>query len=129
MIEHLCEISLSRHPAAAFLAVIHHSLRITAVLMVSKHWKPVNHQFGMRIYLFVISHPQRVVHRSHAIEMMHVACRNDTLRTYDVSHFSHEFCNRFLVIISVASEVVGHEERQVAVHFLPFLPCLGLHCS
>ena len=61
------------HPAAAYLAVVHKSLSITTILMVATNREPVEHQVGMRINIFVIGKPQRVLCRSHAIEMVDVA--------------------------------------------------------
>ena len=55
--------------------------------------------------------------------MMNVARSKHTLRGNHSRHFAHQFGYRLLVVIAVASHVVGHIKRHVALQLLP----LGTH--
>ena len=120
MFEHLGVIFGWHHPAAAHLAVVHKSLGITTILMVTANWEPVEHQVGMRINPFVIGKPQRVLGRSHAIEMVNVAHGKYAFRIYRTRHLAHQFGDRLLVVVTVAAHVIGHVEGDFALQFLPF---------
>ena len=120
MVEHLGVIFGWHHPAAAHLAVVHKSLSITTILMVATNREPVEHQVGMRINIFVIGKPQRVLCRSHAIEMVDVAHGKYTFRIYRSRHLAHQFGDRLLVVVAVASHIIGHVEGDFALQFLPF---------
>ena len=120
MVEHLGVIFGWHHPAAAHLAVVHKSLGITTILMVATNREPVEHQVGMRINIFIIGKPQRVLGRSHAIEMMDVAYGKYAFRIYCARHLAHQFGDRLLVVVAVASHIIGHVEGDFALQFLPF---------
>ena len=65
--------------------------------MVSTNREPVEHQVGMRINIFVIGKPQRILGGSHAIEMV------------DVTHGKYAFLisNTVSVGIAVRKEEIG----------------------
>ena len=120
VIEHLGVIFGRHHPAAAYLAVVHKSLSITTILMVSTNREPVEHQVGMRINPFVIGKPQRVLGGSHAIEMVDVAHGKYAFRIYRARHLAHQFGDRLLVVVAVSAHVIGHVEGDFALQLLPF---------
>ena len=120
VVEHLGVIFGWHHPAAAHLAVVHKSLGITTILMVTTNREPVEHQVGMRINPFVIGKPQRVLSGSHAIEMVDVAHGKYAFWIYRARHLAHQFGNRLLVVVAVATHVIGHVEGDFALQFLPF---------
>ena len=88
--------------------------------MVSTNRKPVEHQVGMRINIFVIGKPQRILGGSHAIEMVDVAYGKYAFRIYRARHLAHQFGDRLLVVVAVASHIIGHVEGDFALQFLPF---------
>ena len=70
--------------------------------VIAQQWKPVYHQFGMTVNQFVIGHPQRVVDGAYAFKVVYVACGEYEFRVCAVfRHYSHQFGNGFLVIITV----------------------------
>ena len=62
----------------------------------------------MAVDKFVVGHPQGVIDRLHAIEVMHIAGSYDKLRTNLFCHLPHQLSDGLLVIVSVASQVVCH---------------------
>ena len=88
--------------------------------MVAANREPVEHQVGMRINPFVIGKPQRILCRSHAIEMVNVAHCKYAFRIYRTRHLAHQFGDRLLVVVAVATHVISHVEGDFALQFLPF---------
>ena len=120
VVEHLGVIFGWHHPAAAHLAVVHKSLGITTILMVATNREPVEHQVGMRINIFIIGKPQRILGRSHAIEMVDVAHGKYAFRIYRARHLAHQFGDRLLVVVAVSTHIIGHVEGDFTLQFLPF---------
>ena len=63
--------------------------------------------------------------------MVYVANSEHTLHACGLCHLAHELGNGFLVVIAVASKVVGHVERNIAFQLFPFFGglCLQLQAS
>ena len=120
MVEHLGVIFGWHHPAAAHLTIVHKSLSITTILMVATNREPVEHQVWMRINIFVIGKPQRVLGGSHAIEMVDVAHGKYAFRIYRTRHLAHQFGDRLLVVVAVSAHIIGHVEGDFTLQFLPF---------
>ena len=116
---HLIIIARRHHPSAAPLRVVDHRLCVAAILVVAAHGEPVDHQLGVRVDQLIVGHPQRVVDRLYAVEMVHIARCDDTFRLQRLTHVSHQFGYRLLVVIAVTSEVVGQIHRHVALQLLP----------
>ena len=105
-------------PAAADIRIIQYGLRVAAVFMITQQRKPVYHQFGMAVNQFVISHPQRVVDGTYAFKVVHITRSEYKLRICAVfRHYSHQFGNGLLVIIAVASQVIGYIEVELFVEY------------
>ena len=83
----------------------------------------------MRVNELEVGGPQGVADGLDAVEVMDVASSNDAFRTDDGGHFAHDFGNGFLVVVSVASEVVAHKEVDIAFEFFPHLGGLFRHAQ
>ena len=105
-----------RHlPATAHAGVVEYGLCRAAVFMIATDGIPVNHQFRVAVDQFVIGHPQWIVDRTYPFEVVDVSGSNYEFRAYFFSHCTHQFGNRLLVVIPVASQVVGHIDIEFVV--------------
>ena len=83
--------------------------------MVAEYGTPFYLKFGMGVDEFVVGHPQRVVDRADADAVMGVAKRKKCIRAHCLGDIAHQFCYRFLFVISIAAEVVANHQLDIAV--------------
>ena len=106
-------VAVGHHPAAADVAVVEDGLRVAPVLVVAENRIPVEHQFGVGVDQFVVGHPERVVYAGHALEVVNVAGSGHKLDVDLLGQFAHRLGDRFLVVVAVASQVVGNDEVEI----------------
>ena len=83
--------------------------------MVTQHGIPVEHQLGVRIDVFVVGIPQRVVDTGHPFEVVNVAGSGYKLDAYLAGRLAHLLGNGLLVVIAVPAHVVGYDKVEVVV--------------
>ncbi len=114
-----------RHgPTTTHVGIVEYCLRIATILMVAQDREPVEHQLRMRINKFVVGHPQWVVDTLHTLEVMDVSQSSHTLYVNSLCHRSHQFGDRFLVVIAITPEVIGHIEVDSLLQLFPLCGCL-----
>ena len=88
--------------------------------MVPADGIPWNHEVRMAVDELVIGHPERVGDTLYTLEMVYIPGRHDKFYVNGLRHESHSLCYGLLVIVAVASKVVGQIEIQRFLESLPF---------
>ena len=116
---HLGVVAGGHLPSAAHLGVVEHGLRVAPVLVVAQRGIPGQHQLGVGVDELVVGHPERVADAGHALEVVYVTYGGHALYAHGLGHAAHGLGDGFLVIVSVAAQVVGHVEVHVFLQLLP----------
>ena len=106
VLQHLCVITCRHLPTGTHLTIIQYSLRITTIFMITQYRIPWNHQFRMAVHQFVVGHPQRIVYTAYAFKVMHIAGCYHCFNIYILCHLTHQFGDRFLVVISITAQII-----------------------
>ena len=108
--KHLAVIACGHLPATANLGIVEHSLGVAPVFMIAQNGIPGNLQFGMRIHELVVGHPQGVCYTLHSHEMMYISQCQYSFEIILFGHASHQFGDRLLFVVAIASHVVGNQK-------------------
>ena len=109
-------IVASRHtPPTAYFPIIENSLRISTILVVTHDREPVDHQLRMAVNQLIIGHPKRILNAGNSFEVVNITGSYHKLNIGVLGQFAHALCNRFLIVVTVPSQVIGHNEVEVVI--------------